>query len=197
MWNKISNSWAEKRELPLPIVKGFLKNKKGKVLDFGCGAGRNMIKNPNLEYLGIDFSEGQLYYAEQKADEENINAKFVKSNLEDRHEIEEKFDYGLFIGSLHCLPTPEKRFQSLREFFRLLRYGGEALISVWDRKLAKFKDFDKDVYIDWDQQSRYYYLYEKEEFLGLLQKAGFKILEIYPQEGDRFQRRNIIVRVEK
>jgi hypothetical protein len=58
------------------------------------------------------------------------------------------------------------------------------------------------IYMSWREDGesfmRYYYLYKKQEFLNLLKKVGFKVLEIYTtREKDRFSKKNLVVRVGK
>ena len=200
VWDLISESWKESRERQISIVVDFLKNKKGKVIDLGCGAGRNLIKNNNLSYTGVDFSKGQLKYAEEYAKKNKIKASFIKANLDKLPLKKGEFDYGLFMASLHCVEGVKERELALREFYRVLKKNSEALLSVWDRNQPRFKN-KKEIYLPWDKENektlRYYYLYEKEELVKLLQKVGFKIIEFYKDDKDRFIRRNIIVRIKK
>ncbi len=209
VWDAISKSWKKSRELPVPVVADFLKNKKGKVIDFGCGAGRNLIKNDKITYTAIDFSIGQLRYAKEKTKKEDIKANFIKSDLTKTKLANNEFDYGLFMATLHCLETEQTRIASLKEFYRILKKNAEALISVWNTNNPRFKDFDKDIYAEWEiddkKYLRFYHLYDKDELIKLLESVGFKVLEIYEQEYkypgkkfyDRFVRRNIIVRIKK
>jgi ubiquinone/menaquinone biosynthesis C-methylase UbiE len=188
-----------------PVIKEFLKYKKGKIIDLGCGSGRNMIKNDEIEYYGVDFSENQLKQAEKYIKEEKINAKLFKSKADKLNKEgfpDEIFDYGLFIATLHCLETKKERKNALKEFYRVLKPGAEALISVWNSEDKRFNGLKGDIYMSWKKDElnymRYYYLYDKQEILDLLKDAGFKILEIYnAREHDRFSRKNWIMRVKK
>jgi predicted RNA methylase len=45
IWDKISAPWKVYVIKNIPIVKDFIKDKKGKVIDLGCGTGRNMYAN--------------------------------------------------------------------------------------------------------------------------------------------------------
>jgi hypothetical protein len=59
-----------------------------------------------------------------------------------------------------------------------------------------------DIYMSWREDGipyfRYYYLYSKKELIDLLEGVGFKILEIYKErKGDRFSRKNLILRIKK
>jgi len=169
----------------IPIVEEFLKNKKGKVVDLGCGNGRNMIPNKNIQYYGVDFSSCQLRNAKIYAQKNNINAEFfkIKADKLSKDFKNEMFDYGLFIASLHCLESKEERLNSLKEFYRVLKPNSEALISVWNSEDKRFKDFNREIYMSWKKDGicyrRYYYLYYKQEFINLLESVGFKIIHFY------------------
>ena len=205
IWDSIANPWKEYRVGIIPIVAEFLKDKKGKVVDLGCGSGRNMLKNDDIEYYGVDFSSVQLKHAEEKAKKEKINAQLTKSRIDKLPMFsDEMFDYGLFVATLHCLESEEERKNSLLEFYRILKKNAEALITVWNSEDKRFNDVGNrgDIYMSWKEQEilymRYYYLYGKEEFIKLLKDAGFEILEVYgAKEHDRFSRKNWVVRVKK
>lgn len=208
IWDSISTSWQNYVVKKIPIVVEFLQDKKGKVIDFGCGTGRNMIKNDDIKYFGADFSEGQLKNAENYIKKEKINAKLFKSDLSklDKETFKDKmFDYGLFMATLHCIETEEKRINALKEFYRILKKDAEGLISVWDSTDKRFSHINKDdgdIYMSWKENDktfmRYYHLYNKVDLIELIENVGFKVLEIYnPREHDRFSKKNLIIRVKK
>lgn len=206
IWDSIAQPWRTYVVKKIPVVEEFLKGKKGRVVDLGCGSGRNIIAGKEIEYYGVDFSERQLKFAEKYMKKGRIKGKLFKSRI-DRLPFDFKdnmFDYGLFIGSLHCLESSDERLNALREFYRVLKKGSEGLISVWN---SSDKRFDKvgnkgGIYMSWLEDGkpymRYYYLYKKREFLDLLCQVGFKVLEFYSsREVDRFSKKNWVVKVGK
>ena len=202
VWDDISELWESFRVKPLLIVEEFLKDKEGKILDLGCGAGRNMVAGKGKEYYEVDFSEKQLETGKKKANQEKINAEFFKIKADKLPFNNDFFDYGLFIAALHCLETEKERKDSLVEFYRVLKKGSEGLITVWDASDKRFEGKGKEVYMEWKVNDiphmRYYYLYDKQELIDLIECIGFDVLEIYePRERDRFSRKNLIVRVKK
>lgn len=209
IWDEIALPWNVYVVKKIPFVEELLKNKKGKIIDLGCGTGRNMLPNKDIEYYAVDFSEGQLMQAEKGAKEQKINAKFFKqdaSKLDKKIFKDEMFDYGLFIATLHCIETEKERLDSLKEFYRVLKPGAEALISVWNSEDSRFNKVKEkkcgDIYMSWRKDGiphmRYYYLYKKQEFLDLLKSVGFKILHFYElREHDRFSKKNWVVKVKK
>jgi len=203
IWNGIANPWKTYVVKRLPIVEEFLVGKKGKVIDLGCGNGRNMIPSKKIKYYGVDFSEGQLKHAEYRIKKEKINGILFKQDGSDLSFFKNNmFDYGLFMATLHCIEGKENRKKVLYEFYRVLRNKSEALISVWNSEDKRFDKVSRDIYMSWKEDRipymRYYYLYKKKEFLNLLEKTGFEILEFYDaREHDRFSKKNWIVRVRK
>jgi tRNA (uracil-5-)-methyltransferase TRM9 len=203
VWDSIANPWKTYVVKKIPVVVEFLRLKKGKIVDLGCGTGRNMIASKEIEYFGVDFSAVQLKHAAELIKEKGINAHLFKCGLDKlpKEFRDEMFDYGLFISTLHCMEEKE-RLKSLKEFYRILKPGAEALISVWNSEDNRFKGKVKDIYMSWEEDGvpyfRYYYLYGKDEFIGLVNDAGFEVIEFYsPREHDRFSKKNWVVRVKK
>ena len=205
VWDSIAIPWGEYRSNQIPIIAEFLRDKKGKIIDLGCGSGRNMIKNDEIEYYGVDFSENQLKQARDYIQKHGINAKLFKSKADELNKEDfpdEIFDYGLFIAALHCIEGKKERENALEKFYRVLKPGAEALISIWISEDKRFNGLKGDIYMSWKKDEvnymRYYYLYDKQEFLDLLKGVGFKILEIYrTREHDRFSKKNWIIRIRK
>jgi len=205
IWEKISKSWGIYVVKKIPQIIDFLKNKKGNIIDFGCGNGRNLIFNKNLKYYCVDFSKEQINSARKYAKKNKIIAKFFVDFIEklDRKNFKDNFfDYGLYISTLHCLENLKKRENSLKEFYRILKPNARALISVWDYNCKFFKNCEKEIYMVWKENYksyfRYYYLYDKQEFLDILKKIGFKIIKIYSQEEhNKFSKKNLIIEIRK
>ena len=205
VWDLISKPWKTYVVKKIPVVEKFLINKKGVVLDLGCGTGRNMFSFDSLEFVGVDFSKGQLKHAEHFIDKFKINAKLIHSCVEDLSFLNDSsFDYGLFISTLHCIESHNSRVKALCEFFRVLKPGSTALISVWDSCDKRFDSVrsDKDIYMSWREDNksymRYYYLFDRQELIDLLKSVGFKILKVYkPKFHDRFTKKNLIIKITK
>jgi len=205
VWDSIAIPWGIYRVKKILIVEEFLRGKKGRVIDLGCGSGRNMIPSKDIEYYGVDFSKEQLKHARKYIKKEKVKAKLFNKKADDLGIFNDQmFDYGLFIASLHCLEGREERKRALEEFYRVLKKNSEALVSVWNSDDKRFDCVGNqgDIYMSWKENGidymRYYYLFSKKEFLNLLEGVDFEILEFYkPREKDRFSRKNWIVRIRK
>jgi len=178
-WNKIAPMWNNYRKKPMDGVKDFLKNKKGNILDLGCGSGRNFIKTKGTIY-GIDFSEQMLKFAKQNAKAKSIKTKLIHSKVSNIPIESNFFDSAIFMATLHCIKWKRDRKKALKELFRTLKPGADAMISIWSRNSKRVKNKPKKTYIPWTKDGekiiRYYYLYEKPEIEQLIKKVGFKIL---------------------
>lgn len=190
IWDKIAGHWTKFRNKPFPHIAKFLKKQKGKILDIGCGSGRNFIKSKNLYFYGIDFSKELLEHAKKK----NIAIELKKANATKIPFKENFFNAVIFNAVLHCIPKATDRKKSLQELYRVLKPKSQALISVWSRNSKRIKNKPKESLIPWTIEDkkyyRYYYIYDKKELLDLIEDTGFKILKSWEDE-------NINVVVEK
>ena len=183
VWNNIAKQWSQWRNEPIKEVAEFLKNKKGKILDVGCGSGRNIIATKGLTFYGVDFSASMLKLAEKEAKKRLANAIFFKSKASKLDFKDNYFDYAIFISALHCIETKEERKKALEELYRVMKKNAEGLITVWDKKRSK--NFSKlasnETFIKWKKEDevykRYYYFYENKELASLLAQVGFKLLK--------------------
>ncbi len=184
VWDNIAEEWFRFKGKPSKEVIEFLKNKKGKILDLGSGAGRNLIKlkDKTTEWYLVDFSKEMLKFAEKKAKKLGIKAKFIQANLFDLPFHDNFFDAIIAIASLHCL-KPENHEKAIKEIFRVLKSNSEAKIAVWNKNSKRFKNAEKEKFVAWrDKGKRYYYLFDEQEIYNLFKKQGFIIKEKSPHK---------------
>ena len=106
-WNKFSPFPFKSFPFPFSLyydlndnkIRKFLKARKGKILDLGCGDGRFL----DYAYLGVDFSKGMLEEAKRKG-------KFlVRASLSHLPFGDESFDTAFMVdASIHIKPTQRK-----------------------------------------------------------------------------------------
>jgi ubiquinone/menaquinone biosynthesis C-methylase UbiE len=205
VWDNIAEKWGIYRNKSIGEVSVFLKNKKGKVLDLGCGTGRNFLKNNKLKFYGVDFSKQMLKESEKKIKIQGIKALLFKAECYNLPFEDNFFDSAIFISTLHCIQGKKNRIKSLKELHRVLKKGTQALISVWDKENNKSLKNKKisEGFINWHKDNkvykRYYYFYSRKEIEVELKKAGFKIQSInYRQDKiSKHSRKNIVIIVKK
>lgn len=115
-------------------VLNFFKDKKGTLLDVGCGDGlilNELNKNKNLDCFGIDISKTGIEMAKNKG---VINCEVI--DLFDFNGI--AYDY-IFAGDLlEHLPDSERGLEKIREF---LKPEGTLLIVMPIQKKKNRYDF--------------------------------------------------------
>lgn len=195
VWDEIATEWNRYREEVSPSVKEFFESMSGKVLDLGCGSGRNFIKKEDILFYGVDFSEKMLKLAEKNAKKLGINIELKKANVWDTNYPDNYFDSVLCFAVLHCLDTKKKRQDTLKEIFRVIKKGGEALISSWGPKSPRLKNKGKECFVPWTVKGktkiqRYTYVFDLEELIRLVESVGFKVVRAWEE-------RNVNVIVKK
>lgn len=168
------------------------------VADIGCGNGRHLFPCAQQckQTIGIDISRELLAIVHKKLEENKLNnATLVHSDVVNLPLASHSVDAVLYIASLHNIKGRENRIQSLKEINRILKLGGEAMISVWSRWQDKYRlQFLKkwftrigtaefgDIDIYWRQHGlnipRFYHLYSKREFVSDIHQAGLELIEI-------------------
>lgn len=135
-WDNASNEWVEslkinqvRTNILIPETLKILGDIKGKrALDLGCGEGgySRLIASKGAIVTGVDFSENLINEA-LKQNHTNEIEYYVRDvcfleGIEDK-----KFD---FIVSAMCLMAVENLEVAMKEAYRVLKPGGEFLISI-------------------------------------------------------------------
>jgi len=207
VWDEIAGKWNEFREVPSPTVIDFLKDKHGKILDLGCGSGRNFnAMNKDVELYAVDFSGQMLFHAKDKAEKLGLKADISQSPADKLSFKDNFFDLIICVAVLHCIPSKGERVNAIKEIYRTLRKGSTALISVWGKNSPRLKNKGKECFVSWTvksekstrkgeqeiKQERYTYVYDLEELKQEVLDAGFKIENIWEERNV-----NVIVRKSK
>jgi ubiquinone/menaquinone biosynthesis C-methylase UbiE len=191
------------RYKPWPESKRFISTlpKGSRVLDLGCGNGRNSIylAKEGMEVVGIDFSKALLRIVSNKVEWKEVheNVGLIMGDCAWLPFKNHSFDAVLYIATLHHLPTPQERLNSLLEIKRCLKPGGSTLVSAWAQEQEKFKEelakskdnqeegFEfGDIFLPWKMKEgrelqRYYHLFSKDEFEELIKKSGLEAQRIF------------------
>jgi ubiquinone/menaquinone biosynthesis C-methylase UbiE len=183
IWNTIAPIWKEYRKVPNDEVKEFIRGKSGNILDLGCGSGRNFgAINKESKLYAVDFSEEMIKFSKAKAERLKLNADISVSSATSLPFKDNMFDAAIFAAVLHCIDSIGDRLKALKELFRVLKPGAEALITVWSKNHERIKGKTKDQRIPWSvgdiKLQRYYYIYELDELASLLKEAGFNIVSL-------------------
>lgn len=84
------------------------------MLEVGCGAGftAEYLRDDFSSYVGVDYSENLIRYAEEKNGRDGV--RFVTTNVKD-FEGGERFTVILMVGVLHHIPEPGQVVHMLRD----------------------------------------------------------------------------------
>lgn len=184
------------------------------VLDVGCGNGRlrQVFKNKNIKYIGVDNSQGLIKLAEDNQESRIENQELLFGNILELDKLEKNnFDYIFCIAVLNHLPGKDLQIKALEQMKNKLAPGGKIIMSNWNlwskQKFVKliFKllflkiigknkmDFG-DVVFDWkkgQESQRYYHAFTKCGLRHVVCRAGLKIEKIYK---DKFNFYTILVK---
>ncbi|MCK4444672.1 MAG: class I SAM-dependent methyltransferase [Thermoplasmata archaeon] len=204
----IAEHFDKTRYKPWPETVEYVESlpERSRVLDIGCGNGRNMILPRRLghEVVGIDFSMNLLKIAQEKLEMRELDEEthLLGGDAAIMPLKDDTFDSALYIATLHHIPSEEDRLRSLKDLKRCLKPGGTALISVWALDQPKFEDLLEkksedpnyaDTFLPWTRSDgkvfqRFYHLFEKDELRGLVMRSGLEIENYFFSSDNYFAR---------
>jgi ubiquinone/menaquinone biosynthesis C-methylase UbiE len=190
IYNSIAPEFDLYRVKVWPCVKKFLSNLNNThmILDIGCGNGKNIIGNPHLNIMGIDFSEKLVEICNDK----RLNVTLA--NMTNIPYKDNTFDNIIAVASYHHLDNDTDRKCALNEMYRILKNNGTGLITTWameqgDR--SKFKFTKTDEIVLWKSPNnitynRYYHIYRKGELKEEINRLEprFDVIDEYWEKGN-------------
>jgi len=186
VYNYIAKDFDTTRHKVWPSVSKFLDSlpKDSKILEVGCGNGKNMLYRKDLKFTGIDLSEEMIKICKSKG------LHVYKANMLELPFLNRSFDYVISVASLHHLDSTEKRIKALNEMLRVLNDDGKLFVQVWANngtlkeqdQMVPFKPKDGKG----ETQYRYYHLYNELELEQEFCKTdfGFKFLHSFEEKGN-------------
>jgi len=170
----------------------FLKKKEGvvvknmRMLDLGCGTGRNtnFLQEIGNDCTGTEISDNALNIAKERAKKKNLKTEFLKHDMGKKFPFKsEEFVLLLDVTSSNSLNEKERQ-NYLEESFRVLKKNGyffvKALCKDGDKNAHKLLKLhpgpEKDTYImkDFGLVER---VFSKDDFMKTY-AAYFKILNL-------------------
>ena len=184
VYDIIGKHFDKTRVIVWPSVKKYLDSLETdkKILEIGCGNGKNILYRPELKIIGCDTSKTFLNICKEK----NINCFLC-----DQRNIfspDNNYDHLLSIAVFHHIFKYEERINAVKEMIRILKVNGTAMIQVWKFPLnskTKMINNSNDYFIEWENESdkkiyqRYYHRFESDEFTDLFNFSNIEILENY------------------
>ena len=179
---------------------------KGRLLNIGCAHGPDFLPfKQNFELYGVDFSAEMLKFAQKYSQKFNFGVNLSLADASHLPYADETFDWAISVATYHHVKGKEARQAALGELRRVLKPGGEAFITVWNRGQPRFWFKPREAAVPWRQKDktlyRYYYLFSYSELEKLVRKAGFEVLKSFPESAYHFPlksfSRNICLLVRK
>jgi tRNA (uracil-5-)-methyltransferase TRM9 len=208
VFDEIAPSWYNLRHWTrFPTELGALAGrwKKGKLLNLGCAHGADFLPfRESFELYGVDFSSEMLKFARKYAQKFGFAVKLKLADIKKLPYPDETFDWAISVGAYHHIKGGEHQ-AALSELRRVLKPGGEAFITVWNRGQPKFWLKGKESKVPWRKRGktlqRYHYLFSYPELEKLAEKAGLVVIKSFPESAYRFPlkffSRNICLLVKK
>ena len=164
---------------------------KGRLLNIGCAHGPDFLPfKQSFDLYGVDFSAEMLKFARKYSQKFNFTVNLSLADVSSLPYSSETFDWAISVATYHHLKGKEVRQAALGELRRVLKPGGEAFITVWNRWQPKFWFKPKEVAVPWQKKDetlyRYYYLFSYPELERLVKNSGFEILKSSPENSYRF-----------
>jgi len=168
--------------------------KGGRLLNLGCGHGADFLPFRNsFELHGADFSTGMLRQAIRYTQKFNFVMSPVIADIRRLPYADNAFDYAIGIATYHHLKT-EDRLPAFKELKRVLKPGGYAFITVWNRWQPRFWSLKSEHLVPWRTQEktleRYYNLFSCGDLRRLIEAGGLRVVSIAPESSYRFPLRN-------
>jgi tRNA (uracil-5-)-methyltransferase TRM9 len=180
--------------------------RQGRLLNVGCGHGPDFVPfKESFELYGIDFSSKMLELAGKYAAKYAFSVNLIEADVRLLPYADNFFDWAIAVATYHHIEESAGRLQAFKELNRVLKPGGEAFITVWNRWQPRFWLKRKHTLVPWRSGEktlyRYYYLFSYGELERTARQAGFEIIKIFPESRYKFPlkifSRNICLLVRK
>ena len=169
------------------LEKLFFNNIKGEILDFGCGPGTNGLHFLKRGYKVnfCDISDYALKKVKKKIYESNIKKNFKVVNIYKNKDFFLNkisfYDYILCFSVFNKFGTKENANKYLTIFNNILKKNGKLIIDANLINKNNYKISNKKNMYSTNSSNNYnlkMYFPKKEDFLNLVSKNGFKIVDV-------------------
>lgn len=152
------------------------------LIDVGCGTGTLLTvakdKYPSIDMIGIDIDPGVLSIARKKAQEVNLEIKYIETSSAKLPFADKHFNVAVSSLVFHHLPTEIKK-HTIKEVYRVLKKDGRFLLADFGKKeglLLHFFNFITKLLNLPESKTLQDNL--KGNIPNFLKEAGFKVTEV-------------------
>ena len=161
------------------------------MLNIGCAHGPDFLPfKKDLELYGVDFSSQMLSFARTYSTKFEFSPHLFLADMCHLPFADDTFNWAIAVAAYHHIRGKKYRQKALNELRRVLRPGGEAFITVWNKWQPGFFFSGKEVSVPWRTKEetlyRYYHLFSYHELETLAKHSGFNVLKSAPESSYRF-----------
>lgn len=209
VFDQIAESWYRVRHWPLlgeELDALAARWQNGKLLNIGCAHGADFLSfSQGFELWGVDFSRSMLRQAMRYSAKVKLYVNLVAADALFLPFPDNTFDWAISIATYHHIKGGEEREKAFADLRRVLKPGGEAFVSVWNKRQPRFWLKSKEQQIPWRLKEktvyRYYHLFSYSELRKLLARTGWEIVAMSPERAYHYPikefSRNICALVKK
>jgi len=192
-WDAVAPGWYRLRQRSRFAAElGALaaRWRGGRLLNLGCAHGADFIPfTDGFKLYGADVSLVMLRQGRAYAETQGFSAEFTTADAAALPFADGSFDRAVAVAVYHHLRGADARAAGFRELYRVLAPGGEAFITVWNRRQRRFRWYRREALVPWQVNGkpvlRYHHLYTYRGLASALRAAGFDIIRQHPEHGYR------------
>jgi len=194
VFNQIAPSWYNFRHRS--IFKSELANLAtrwggGRLLNLGCAHGPDFLPfKRDFELYGVDLAKEMLRFARKYFQKFDLKVHLAAADVRELPYPDNTFDHAISVATYHHIKGKTDKLAALQELKRVLKPGGEALVTVWNRWQPRFWFKGREIAVPWRTRKktlyRYYYLFSYFELEKLAREVGLQVLRAFPEHSYRF-----------
>ena len=198
VFNQIASGWYNYRHWSIftrELETLARRWQQGRLLNLGCAHGPDFLPfKDSFKLYGVDFSAEMLKLALKYSCKFNLDIKLSLADVRYLPYPDNTFDWAISVATYHHIKGKAERVKALNELRRVLKPGGEAFITVWNRWQPRFWLKPKEIYMPWRKKDetlyRYYYLFSYTELEKLAEETGFQVIESFPKSSYHYTIKN-------
>ena len=190
-YNKIAQNFSDTRHSVWDYVAKFIQSipESSKVLEVGCGNGKNMRMRSDITFDGCDISPEFVKICKTRG----LNV--IEANNLDLPYADNSYNFVLSVAVIHHLSSYENRLQSIKELVRISKPNGKIFIEVWAYEQgpeSRISFREQDVLVPFKDKvtienlgNRFYHVFREGELKELVSKIdNITIIEEFYEKGN-------------
>ena len=164
------------------VVEKYFNINKGKILNIGCGPGREAISLAKIGFdvVGTDISEKEIDIAKEESIKQNLNIEFklcdgINLNFDNKY-----FNYSIiWAQTMGNIYLKKNRIKILKENKRILKDDGILCFSTHDYEFIKtnYKKYTKgSKFFPYKESKCYWKLFTLDEIKEMVKNVEFEII---------------------